>query len=506
MIDQMSELQKDNQELDSRENFLAERVFNRATGAPLVTGNSVRILKDAIENYPAWLDAIRSAEKTIYFESYILYDDEYGEQFGEALKAKAREGVTVRLIYDWFGAVRKTSRRFWRRLMDEGVQVRAFNPPFFDSPFGWLSRDHRKMLAVDGRVGFVSGLCVGSMWAGDAEHGVEPWRDTGVEVRGPAVAEIEAAFAQMWSALGSPVPANELRPRHLIAAVGNVALRVVASAPNSAWLYRLDQLIAAGARETLWLTDAYFAGTTPYVQALRTAAMDNVDVRLLVPRATDIPVVRAISRAGYRPLLEAGVRVYEWNGTMLHAKTAVADGRWARVGSTNLNLSSWIGNWELDVVVEDKRFAEEMEELYLQDLENATEVVLNEKRRVRRVAEIERRHHRHLRDLGKSLAEGSSGRVAAGALSIGSAVKAAIANRRLLGPAEARSMGGVACLMLLLFVAALMWPRVIALPVAAFCLWLAISLAIRAFKLHRQGKREIDEADKTAASRHLQHP
>lgn len=497
MID---ELQKDNQELESREHFLAERVFNRATGAPLVAGNSVRILKDAVENYPAWLDAIRGAEKTIYFESYILYDDEYGEQFGEALKAKAREGVKVRLIYDWFGAVRKTSRRFWRRLMDAGVQVRAFNPPFFDSPFGWLSRDHRKMLAVDGRVGFVSGLCVGSMWAGNAEHGVEPWRDTGVEVRGPAVAEIEAAFAQMWSVLGSPVPAKERQPRHLIAPVGDVALRVVASSPNSAWLYRLDQLIAAGARETLWLTDAYFAGTTPYVQALRTAALDDVDVRLLVPRATDIPVVRAITRAGYRPLLEAGVRVYEWNGPMLHAKTAVADGRWARVGSTNLNLSSWIGNWELDVVVEDERFAEEMEELYLQDLENATEVVLNEKRRV---AESERRHRLGRR---KRLAEGSSGRVAAGALSIGRAVKAAIANRRLLGPAEARSLGGVACLMLLLFVVALMWPRVIASPVAAFCLWLAISLAIRAFKLHRQGKREIDEADRAAASRHLQHP
>ncbi len=500
MIDRMIELQKDNQGLESREHFLAERVFNRATGAPLVTGNRVRILKNAVENYPAWLDAICAAEKTIYFESYILYDDEYGEQFAEMLMAKAREGVKVRLIYDWFGSLGKTSHRFWRRLMDAGVEVRAFNPPFFDSPFGWFSRDHRKMIAIDGRVGFVSGLCVGSMWMGDAARGIEPWRDTGVEVRGPAVAEIERAFSQVWSVVGSPMPANEIASRDLIAPAGDVALRVVASAPNSAWLYRLDQLIAASARETLWLTDAYFAGTTPYVQALRTAAMDDVDVRLLVPRATDIPVVRAISRAGYRPLLEAGVRIFEWNGTMLHAKTAVADGKWARVGSTNLNLSSWIGNWELDVVVEDKRFAEGMEELYLQDLENATEVVLNEKRRV---AETERRYRLGRR---KRLAKGSSGRMAAGAVSIGSAVKAAIANRRLLGPAEARSLGSVACLMLLLFVVAVMWPHVIAVPVAVFCLWLAISLAIRAFKLHRQGKREIDEANRAAESRNLQHP
>src|SRR5206468_4611824 len=126
---------------------------------------------------------------------------------------------------------------------------------------------------------------------------------------------------------------------------------------------------------TLWLTDAYYAGTTPYVQALRAAALDGVDVRLLVPQATDLPMVRALSRAGYRPLLEAGIRVFEWNGPMLHAKTAVADGQWARVGSTNLNLASWAGNWELDVAVEDTEFAGQMEEMFEEDLTGATEIV-----------------------------------------------------------------------------------------------------------------------------------
>jgi hypothetical protein len=145
-------------------------------------------------------------------------------------------------------------------------------------------------------------------------------------------------------------------------------MRIVATVPYTAALFRVDQLVAALAQRTLWLTDAYFAGTTPYVQALRAAARDGVDVRILVPGSSDIPVLRPLSRAGYRPLLEAGVRVFEWNGSMLHAKTAVADGRWARVGSTNLNLASWIGNRELDAMVEDEAFARDMEAMYLEDL------------------------------------------------------------------------------------------------------------------------------------------
>ena len=158
-----------------------------------------------------------------------------------------------------------------------------------------------------------------------------------------------------------------------------MTLRVIASVPHAAGIYRLDQLIAAGARRTLWLTDAYFVGVTPYVQALRAAARDGVDVRLLAPGASDVWLVRSLSRAGYRPLLEAGVRVFEWNGSMLHAKTAVADGRWARVGSTNLNLASWLGNWELDVAVEDERFASAMEAMFLEDLTRATEIVLSDR-------------------------------------------------------------------------------------------------------------------------------
>src|SRR4029453_16935204 len=152
---------------------------SRAAGAPLVAGNRVRLLKDAAENYPAWLEAIAGAKRFVHFECYIIHDDETGRHFADALAAKAGEGVPVRLIYDWLGGLGTASRRFWRRLREAGVDVRTYNPPRLDSPFGWVSRDHRKMLGVDGAVSFVTGLCVGRMWTGDPERGIPPWRDTG---------------------------------------------------------------------------------------------------------------------------------------------------------------------------------------------------------------------------------------------------------------------------------------------------------------------------------------
>ncbi len=463
-----------------------EHAFARASGAPLVAGNDVSLLKDAAQNYPAWLEAIGAARRSIHFESYIIHDDETGRQFSQALAARARAGVRVRVIYDWLGAVGKTSRRFWRELRAAGVEVRCFNPPSFSSAVSWLSRDHRKMLAVDGQVAFVTGLCVGRYWVGDVARGIEPWRDTGIGLRGPAIADLERAFARMWALTGPPIPAAEVSARDSRSAAGDVAVRVIASMPGTAELYRLDQLIAAAARRTLWLTDAYFVGTSAYVQSLRAAARDGVDVRLLVPGATDIWILRGLSRAGYRPLLEAGVRVYEWNGTMLHAKTAVADGRWARVGSTNLNLQSWIGNWELDVAVEDEGFAAEMEDMYLDDLGRATEITLTARARVVKRAEAPRRPARQ---------PGSAGRAAAGAVSIGSAVGAAMTGHRALGPAEARIMGAAGLVLLLLGLVALVWPWVVAVPLGVIALWLAVTLLVRARALHRESVKRRRRRD-----------
>jgi len=460
---------------------LAEQAFSRAAGAPLVPGNSIRVLKDARENYPAWLEAIAGAKRSIHFESYIIHDDAVGVEFSDALIAKARDGVRVRVIYDWMGGWR-TSRHFWSRLRTGGVDVRRYNAPSPASPLGWVSRDHRKMLSVDGTIGFVTGLCVGQAWVGDPVRGIPPWRDTGVEVRGPAVLHIERAFAQMWAHMGEPLPGEEVPSEESLAPAGGASLRVVATVPNTAGLFRLDQLVAALAHERLWLTDAYYAGTTSYVQALRAAARDGVDVRLLVPSGTDIPLLRPLSRAGYRTLLEAGVRVFEWNGSMLHAKTAVADGRWARVGSSNLNIASWLGNCELDVVAEDEAFALQMEAMYLEDLTNATEVILREGQRLPRPD----KHSDQVAAGGG----GSAGRTAAGLLRISHAVGAAVTDRRVLEPVEARIMLTVGIILLAVVVLLVSYPRVLAYPLAAVIAWFAVSLLYQSLRLRFSGRRK----------------
>ncbi|MBM3548835.1 MAG: cardiolipin synthase B [Alphaproteobacteria bacterium] len=459
---------------------LAAQAFSRAAGAPLIDGNRVRILEDARENYPAWLEAIRSAKRRIHFEAYFIRDDETGRSFAEALAAKARDGVAVRLVYDWFGNLGKASSRFWEHLRGAGVDVRCYNPPQLDSPLAWVSRDHRKMLEVDGEVAFITGLCVASYWAGDPARGIEPWRDTGVEIRGPAIAEIVRSFARTWASTGSPLPDGEVDLE--APAVGDVCLRIVASEPATTGMLRLDQMVAALARKRLWLTDAYYAGTSSYVQALRAAAKDGVDVRLMVPNATDIPLLRPLSRTGYRPLLEAGVRVFEWNGTMLHAKTATMDGQWARVGSTNLNIASWFGNLELDAVIEDQAFATAMEEMYERDLANATEVVLDEKRRMRAPGEP---HHPRIAATGG----GSASRAAAGAMRFGRTIGAALMDRRVLEPIEARLalvMGATLSALALLFA---IFPRALAYPLIGLGAWAGLALLYRGYRLYLDRKR-----------------
>jgi cardiolipin synthase len=479
--------------------LLADQAFSRAAGAPLVEGNRVELLCDAQQNYPAWLDAINAAERWVHFESYIIRDDQCGREFAQALMAAARRGVRVRIIYDWLGAASSTPWMYWERLRRAGVDVRPFNQPRLDAPLGWMSRDHRKMIGVDGTVGFVTGLCVGDMWWGGARNkGADPWRDTGVAVRGPAVADIEQAFADAWASTGRPVPADEIPADGSILPVGDVSLRVIATKPATAGTLRLDQLVSAVARERLWITDAYFVGVSSYVQSLIAAAADGVDVRLLVPGSgTDLPVIQRLTRAGYRPLLEAGVRIFEWNGTMVHAKTAVADSRWARVGSTNLNIQSWLGNWELDVAIEDEGFGREMEETYLRDLENTTEIVLSE-RRVRSKTPVtgDAQGWRTRRGTGRTRRAAT-----AGALRMGRTFGAALTARRALGAAEAATLLWGVLLLAGLGLVGLKWPRGLAYPIGVFLLWLAASWLLQSVKLWRLRSRDAKLVGGRAASR-----
>jgi cardiolipin synthase A/B len=469
---------------------LAEQALSRAAGAPLSSGNSIELMIDAQAHFDAWLSAIRGARRYVLLANYIIRADDVGHAFLDALVERARNGVRVCVTRDWLGCLGQSGARFWNPLLEAGGEVRVWNA--FDpiSPFAWINRDHRKLLSVDGRLAFVSGVCISGKWLGNAKRNIPPWRDTGVALHGPAVADVEAAFAKTWLLMGEPLPDDLPARADPVEPEGEVSLRVIASHPSTAGMYRLDQLIAALAHERLWLTDAYFVGLPPYVSALINAAADDVDVRLLVPGSSDLPPVAAMSRSGYRPLLAAGVRVFEWNGSMLHAKTAVADARWARVGSTNLNLVSWLGNCEIDVAVEDDGFARALAAQYEQDLQNATEIVLA-RSRVRRVPDAAPRQ-RGVR--GKPGERGSAGRGAAGALRLAHTVGAVLNNRRVLSGGEAGPLFAGAALLLVFTAIAALWPRAIAWPLGALALWIAIGLFARFLRLRLRQRRRDTEA------------
>jgi phosphatidylserine/phosphatidylglycerophosphate/cardiolipin synthase-like enzyme len=451
----------------------ADQVFSRTAGAPLVGGNTTRVLRDATENYPAWAEAISSARRSVHVEMYIIHRDGVGRRFVNLLADRARAGVAVRLLYDWFGCGIGPALGLFRPLIEAGGDVRAFNPPSIKSTLGWLRRDHRKLLVIDGRVAFVSGLCIGQMWQGRPEKGQAPWRDTGIEIVGPAVAHAEESFAESWreaggSAADVPVPDD-------MEADGTVSLRFIPTEPFTGNLLRLDLLVAALARRSLWITDAYFVATGPYLEALRRAAGDGVDVRLLVPQYSDVGWTVPIARSLYRPLLEAGVRIFEWNGTMVHAKTAIADSRWGRIGSTNLNVNSWFGNWELDVALEDEGVARELEAHYLEDLERSTEIVFGTRPPAVRA-----------RGTGSALRHRSSRRVVRTVTNVGRSIGAAVTGNRHLEEVEALPIVAAGILLAAVAVLGFVAPRVLAWPFAAMTLWAAITFLAEAWILWRR--------------------
>ena len=352
-----------------------QRGLERAAEAPLTHGNRARLLVDGPEAYPAMLGAIASAEERVHFENYIFRDDAVGRRFAEALAERARAGVEVRVLYDWLGSIR-TSRGFWSELRRAGCEVRAFGPPSVLRPFSFLRRDHRKLLVVDGRIAIVGGLCIGEEWDEDDAGESVCWRDTAVALDGPVSRALDRAFIRMWRRSGGPAPAAP--PSAPVRDDGPVAVRVVDGPPARARAYRIYQLMAAVAERTLYVTGAYPLAPASLRSALGAAARAGVDVRLLAPGRSDLPLLNQAARAHYAELLRAGVRIHEWNGPMLHAKTVVADGEIALIGSSNLNPFSLMGNYELDVEIQDAALASALEHQFLRDLESAREITLHD--------------------------------------------------------------------------------------------------------------------------------
>src|SRR5690606_38489202 len=274
---------------------------------------------------------------------------------------------------DWVGCW-ATPRSFWKPLVEAGARVQAFHRPTIGlgNPFGVVQRDHRKLICVDGDVAFVGGFCIGLEWVGSDTS--PPWRDTGLEIRGPAARAAGVAFERLWGESYEPM----FLASTMSAPVeqGDTPVWLIEGEPGRARVYRTLHLAAVTARQRIWITDAYFVAPRSLSEALSSAARDGVDVRILVPAHNNWPIVGSISRGGYRALLEAGVRIFEWQGPMIHAKTSVVDGVWSRVGSSNLNGASLMGNWELDVGVLDRDLAGQLEGLFLGDLASSVEIVL----------------------------------------------------------------------------------------------------------------------------------
>ncbi|HEX5068787.1 MAG TPA: phospholipase D-like domain-containing protein [Vicinamibacterales bacterium] len=463
----------------------ADQVFRRSAGAPLIPGNAVRVLRNARENYPAWEDAINNAQSTIHVEMYIVHHDAVGRRFIELLAARARAGVRVRVLYDWFGCFLGPVLGLFTPLTRAGGEVRACNPPRFSAALGWTRRNHRKYICVDGRLTYISGLCMGRMWVGQPQKRLDPWRDTGIEIIGPATAAGERGFAESWSLFGGGTEPVEYPDEQSIAPAGDVALRLIYTEPFAASMLRVDLLVAAMARQRLWIADAYFIGHGPYVLALQQAARDGVDVRLLLPQGSDVGWTVPVSRTLYRTLLDAGVRIFEWNGTMMHAKTAVADSQWARIGSTNLNLNSWVGNWELDVAIEDAGVARTLEAHYEEDLDASREIV------------AEGTHgHAPLWPAGiepeglpRGRAPGATRRAARRALRtatrVGQSISAAVMGSRQLEAWESAPLATIGSVLLLSAIVGIWQPHFLSWPLAALAIWIGLSFVAQAMGFFR---------------------
>lgn len=348
-------------------------------GSPLVVGNKVTLLQDGPATYAAMYAAIGQARDHVNLESYIIEDDEIGGQFADVLLAAQARGVQVNLIYDSVGGF-NTPKSYFERLTQGGVAVLEFNPvnPLLVKK-EWLlnNRDHRKLLVVDGKVAFLGGINISSVYSSGSilrrpgkEHPEQlAWRDTHLQVDGPVVGEFQKLFLQTWQKQHGPELAKkDYFP--VLKAQGKELVRAIGSTPDDPYSLIYLTLISAigNAEKQVYLTNAYFVPDPQLLKSLVDAATRGVDVKLILPSQSDSAVVFHAGRAHYTELLQGGVKLYEREGALLHAKTAVIDGVWSTVGSTNLDWRSFLDNDEVNAVILGREFAQRMQAMFNADL------------------------------------------------------------------------------------------------------------------------------------------
>jgi cardiolipin synthase len=348
------------------------RAAEALTGAPISHGNEAELLINGDRIFPAMLETIGSAERTLNIETYVYWRGEIAGELAEAVAAKAREGVQCNVILDALGAARM-ERKWVRRMTDAGVRVIRLRPPKPYAVRRLANRTHRRLLIADGRLGMTGGVGIAEEWTGDAQD-PDHWRDTHVRARGPVVRGMQGAFAEHWlegtgEVLGGDDYLPELDPVDDGGPMQLVRSSAKVGDTNAEALY---YLAIASAQESLHLTAAYFVPRPAFTDALCSAARRGVDVRILVPGPhIDKAIVRVAGRAAYSELLEAGARIYEYQPTMLHAKTLCVDAQWSTVGTVNFDNRSFQLHDEVTLGVWDRAFADELERAFDHDLERS---------------------------------------------------------------------------------------------------------------------------------------
>ncbi|MGH7653940.1 MAG: phospholipase D-like domain-containing protein [Gemmatimonadaceae bacterium] len=360
------------------------RALWRMTSADVSEGNTVTLFSDGGATFDAMIGMIDAATKSVALECYILKSDGVGMRFSDALVRAVTRGVDVRLLVDWFG-MRGIKSSYLRSLRAQGAHVRVFNPPGLRPWLGAFPRDHRKLLVVDSAEGMTGGIGIGDEWQGGLLRRRRlAWRDTCVKIGGPAATDLARTFDHMWRRAGGERPPRA--ERKLIRAPRGASLDPAAAAPSvvgivegEPWRLRVGRALhlqAAAAQRSIWVASAYFVPSFAEIEALNGAARDGVDVRLLVPSKYDHPWMHQLTRGFYKRMLRNGVRIWEWRGEMMHAKTTVVDGRWTRVGSTDFNPLGVAINFELDAIVEDPRVGAAAEAMFENDLSRSREIRL----------------------------------------------------------------------------------------------------------------------------------
>jgi cardiolipin synthase len=363
-------------------------VMETVTESPLTKGNKVILLNDGPSTYAAMLRAIEGAKDHVNMETFIIDDDKAGQDFSNALLKKQREGVQISLIYDSRGS-NATPTTFFKRLEEGGIQVLEFKSGNAPGQSELVHLDHRKILVVDGKIGITGGVNISDVYSSSLFRGRRfwekekeiqegknvNWRDTDVQIEGPAVEELQKMFMQTWATQNGP----QLKQRNFFPKLeerGNALVRVIGNTPGDEHRVTFIAYVAAieFAQRYVHLTNAYFVPDPQLLKALKDAAKRGLDVKIILPQITDSGWVRNASHYHYSELMEAGVKIYELPHYFLHAKTAVIDDVWSTVGSTNLDYLSMQHNDEVNALILSKEFAADMENSFAKDLTQSEKI------------------------------------------------------------------------------------------------------------------------------------